>query len=454
MAAKPSESQLKELMQRFLDEWRSEEQIYKMFVKKWWIDRDEELEKRFEQENAPEQEEQPTPEAWPSPEAWPEWETINWVEEETPANNDKNEEEYNSEWWEYAKDLDASDDGSEYGKMLEQAWVGVARDSKAIKWIMTKLVKWLKWLPESWLNKIYKHFIDNASLYFWKNNPEMFKELSDAGRMITGWEVKPTQVLSWETKKKILSKFLWTIWQWLFTDAVMLYDVNEANKKATNKNANWAAAMDAIDSATETLPILSWVDLLADAWTAIKWAKDENWESYSRWWLLSKANFLINKMKGKDSARTFWENSQEEQMEDLQNMDWMKKQWFKWSWWNTGKPSAKEWSKADAMLKDSKAMDKIDANKKWKGQAATDWISTDKADQDRRDAKQYIVYINQSKKIPIWDKKSYTEKDFVKDFVADKDGTWINKKTWKSAGQMWNDIKKGLEKPEWESINI
>jgi len=159
-------------------------------------------------------------------------------------------------------------------------------------------------------------------------------------------------------------------------------------------------------------------------------------------------------MKGKDSARTFWENSQEEQMEDLQNMDWMKKQWFKWSWWNTGKPSAKEWSKADAMLKDSKAIDKIDANKKWKGQAATDWISTDKADQDRRDAKQYIVYLNQSKKIPIWDKKSYTEKDFVKDFVADKNGTWINKKTWKSAGQMWNDIKKSLEKKEWETINV
>ena len=87
----PSNDQIIEMVEHYHSQWKSLPQIYKAFVKKWWLEAEEwgedKFVKWFEQRlwikwnETPEQEEQPTPEVWPSPEAWPEWETINWVED-------------------------------------------------------------------------------------------------------------------------------------------------------------------------------------------------------------------------------------------------------------------------------------------------------------------------------------------------------------------------------------
>ena len=44
---KPSDEQLARLKDRAIKEWKTEKEIYEAFVKKWWIDRDEEVENEF-----------------------------------------------------------------------------------------------------------------------------------------------------------------------------------------------------------------------------------------------------------------------------------------------------------------------------------------------------------------------------------------------------------------------
>lgn len=405
----------------------------------------------------------------------------NWANNnEEPSSQDNTD---NSEWWGYWntwEDINKDTAGKQYRQAaaaLDNAWklpVVSKYFSKPIKdWIIQKGMDVMK--DGKAMEYLMENFADHAVEIFWKSDPELAKKLIEVqkstapvaekvatkwgAKIVDSWTRNVAQALDTETKKKVLWKFLWALVQWIYTDAVMINEVNKENNSWLNKDDWWASTMAALDSATETLPIVSWIDLWLD-WLIGWWlpwmedTTDENWESYSKWWLISKANYLVNNMMWNDSARTFWENSPEEQAKAKEWNDWMEKQWFEWSRFNTWKPSAKKWSKADVMLQNDKAIDKIQWNTKGRWEKATDWESADLEQQHKKDANMYISWKNRSEGKKLDDPDAYTFKDFTKEFYQDKDWSWKKVKWWADAWVLWRNLKKGAEKPEWETINL
>lgn len=264
MAAKPSESQLKELVQRFSNEWKSEEQIYKMFVKKWWIDRDEEFEKGFEQERTPEQE------VWPSPESWPEWETINWVEEETPTDfiSQSKWEDWDSNTGQKKLEIFCN----EYNKILKEAanyvnghnhwewlvWKWTEEFNETLNWYKKQLealeqspefTQLMKDISEAWTWTPWDNGIMNANVnqtlrlaasWLWS------KMFNDKDRI---WNYLSEIATSWTGK--VLNEFAkWSIWWnrwamlWAIPSAVYSIFAWEDAQDIANeylKNNKWAA---------------------------------------------------------------------------------------------------------------------------------------------------------------------------------------------------------------------
>ena len=389
------------------------------------------------------------------------------------TNTGSNQNVDNTQWWWYNQVTDDQNKDRAEKQRRQAGWAFMSLSpDKASK---VRLVWGTNWALKNWLvNKgmsimndskameyLMENFADNAVQIFWKTDPELAKKLVEASKSTTAnvqniatknWTKaidvgtrNVAGVLDTETKKKVLGKFLWALAQWIYTDAVMINEVNNENKSWLNKDNWWASALAAVDSATETLPIVSWIDLWLDAYLG-DWIWDDdtvdaNWESYSKWWLLSKANYLVNNWMWNDSARTFWENDPDKQAEVAAWNKWMEDQWFEWSWFNTWKPSAKKWSKADTMLKNEKAIDKIQGNTAGRWEAATDWVSADREQQNKRDANLYISWMNRSKGKKLDAPDAYTYNNFTNDFYQKDDWTWVNKKTWQDAWSMWRSIK-------------
>jgi len=281
-----------------------------------------------------------------------------------------------------------------------------------------------------------------------------------------------------ELSNNLYKKIWWTVLSWLLTDVLMAVDVGNANKKWLNKSNWWSWIFDAVDSATETLPVLWWIDLAWDAAGLLAW-KDENWESYYRWWLLTKLSNMAEKWiynvtdwkYWDNTARTFRENNPEEQNKDKEAREWMKDRWYKWwTWWVTNFVwnssltwvRTKKWSKAETEKKNDKAIDKIQWNTKWRWVAVKNDKDTnyvDKEQKDKWDANKYIAYHNRANWKWIDSKWAYTYSDFTKDFKQDNNWTWVNKKTWQTAWEMMKiekekAYKREWYKLEWETINI
>lgn len=313
-------------------------------------------------------------------------------------------------------------------------------DSKAAHWALWMLInsKWLN-LPKWAMPKM----IDAYNKWLW---------IAD---------------LPAELSSQLYKKIWWTVLSWLITDVLMGIDVNKANKQWLNKDNRRSGIFDAVDSATETLPVFGWIDLAWDAAWASVW-NDENWENYYRWWLLTKLSNMVeqwvyNATDWKywdNTARTFWENNPEKQAEDKKAIDWMKERGYKWwTWWftNFAWNSTLAWirtkknSQARRDKEDSTAIDKIQNSQKWKWLKSAEAV--DKQQQDKRDANLYISYHNQANWKNIDSKWAYSYKDFTKDFKQDENWTWVNKKTWQTANEMRKTEKWKIKK-EWETINI
>lgn len=393
MAAKPSDNQLKELTQKFLNEWRSEEQIYKMFVKKGWIDRDEELEKKFEQEKTPEQEEQPTPEAWPG------WETINWVEDfDMDSATDDVAKDFIStidakteEWlndWSSNKAHDVAMMSSnltqyspiiyqwmtqhpgEAAKIVEKAKdINTLSQSKALNFLdnlwwklmfwSDKTGRWLLWQilwADKW-NKWYKPFAANSSetkqvvRALWKTNADNAWILNKSVWTIS----KDSNAFSNLTKAQKISWALQIIWMaaaaadWVFG---MYNDTKNWTLKVTDNEAlnRLYSFSDYIDTAlTDMIP---WVWLI-NAWVNMYYwdDKDENWLAKGRGWVLTKLWL------------DFWTEKDENKRNDnKKTYDWLKERWYtEWLWQVT----TKKWSKAEQEKWIAKATTEVQ-NKEWR----------------------------------------------------------------------------------------
>ena len=249
------------------------------------------------------------------------------VDNDSPIND---VEPDNSYWWGRAE--------TDYDTNKEDAvdlWQDAAWAAASNPWILKNIPignipnKLFNWVVNGISNKILSNpkaseylmekFADNAfKIFDPKKDKAIIDELISASKNAV-WDKADDATravadkVSEETKKKIVWKLLWTIVQWLYTDYKMIHDTNKDNKSWLNKDARWASALDAVDSATETLPVVNWVDLWLDL--ALSWSKDKNWESYSKWWLLSKINYLVNDLSWDWSARTIWENDPEKQEE-------------------------------------------------------------------------------------------------------------------------------------------
>lgn len=372
MAAKPSESQLKELMQRFLDEWRSEEQIYKMFVKKWWINRDEEIEKRFEQERTLEQEEQP------APEVWPEGNVINDVEEVKNTDDSDYNAGWNDladkielDWWEEEIDRDGWDalqkwlrwsmfarPAVEYlkkklwkktvktlvktlwkwiKKYTTKAWKNLVKWIKA-PWYLELAVNWLvsfleaKWDREEWLTKddafsMASDFVDN----FLFDIPSAVTHLcweTPWWENKTVWE-QQAQVQKIKKDEETLDKYddlnwwwfrwrvRWTVWNALWTDALEWWYLSESKRIKDNFWWDWE-----MDAEQQISAYAAWNNKennsklkkdIINKWYKYKTVRDkETWEKYQTW-VDDEWNTLLNEKQllqvgKKDNSNFKWEN--------------------------------------------------------------------------------------------------------------------------------------------------
>lgn len=410
---------INEILQRMVADNVPEKNIIDYFSRKW-VDINDWISKQ-EQNN------------W-----W--WEQVWWEQWWWPSNNNID----NQSWWGYETDEALAWEDSEFSRYLKEYWWKALSNAQYLKdaKLWEKAIKLGKNLLEKW-DKNLLHFLVWSK---WGTNLSVpFSQLSKAQQATL--------------LKQAAWKILWavvTVWG-------TMYDVNQDNKKALTKSS-WNAwldfaysLLDSVDRATEYAPIVSLFDLWWDlVWAAV--GKDENWESYSKWWLVSKVSNAVEWMLWIDNwARTFWQNTPEQQLEDLQNRKWMENQWFKWEFWNWlfwDWLSAKEWSKADIMLKNDKAIDTIQWNTKGKWQKSTDWVSADLEQQHKRDANMYISWKNRSEWKKLDAKDAYTYKDFTKEFVQAPDWSWKKKKWWADAWDLWRKMKKNSEKPEWETINI
>lgn len=358
MAAKPSESQLKELMQRFLDEWRSEEQIYKMFVKKWWIPRDEEIEKRFEQERTPEQEEQPTPEAWPSPESWPEWETINWVNEDNDLTQETSIDDWEEEidrsvdWMTLLKDINFASSFAKplYNALAEKFWWEAWKIMvqkvlwKMANWVI-KSLDWLEkfvktpWAIQTVVNTVLSVMETNQDMKKWLTKNDAISTASDfADNFLlnipsfvthatwhtpywenkTKWEQKE-QVEQMNKDKETREKYsdMWWGWFWnlLWTSKTEWWYLEEV-KNIKNKfwwNAEmWAEqqlSMYAADN--KKLNDSKLKKDIINKWYKFKTVKDKNTGETYQTWVNDKGKTLLNKSQidrvGKKDYKKEWE---------------------------------------------------------------------------------------------------------------------------------------------------
>ncbi len=411
--------QFEEMYQAARNKWYTDKEFFDIMLKNWYVTQDAYNTLDFdEQWNATQKAVEETP-ATDIP--------------ETPEQTDESSENFstwrtfddviNSSWWDDAMSSTA-----------RNAIVNYKANKELLQSAMknTKLGNKLKEVTKKVIAKADKNL--PASLYWGKAGSIPFSELPKA------------------TQKALLKRFAWNFLMWAITAAWTIVETNQNNNKAlTRSDWNWFenwlySLLDAIDNATEWAPILSLVDLV---WDAAWWAawKDENWESYAQWWLLTKLVNIWEEALWVDNwARTFWQNTPEQQLKDLEAKEWMEDQWFKWKrWWSKKWLKAEEWSKADVALKNDKAIDKIQGNTAGRWEAATDWVSADREQQNKRDANLYISWKNRADGKNLDDTKAYSYNNFTKDFYAKDDWTWVNKKTWETAWQMWAKEKKRAE---------
>jgi len=412
------DAKINEILQRMVADNVPEKNIIDYFSRKW-VDINDWISKQ-EQNNW-----------W-----WEQW----WWEQWWTSNNDID----NQSWWGYETDEALAWEDGDFSSILKSAagkWLANAQYIKDAN-LWKKAIELSKNLLNKW-DKNLLHF-----LVWWKwgaNLSVPFSQLSKAQQATllkqAAWKVLWAAITVWGT----------------------MYDVNQDNKKALTKSTwnVWEdfiySLLDSIDRATEYTPIVSLFDLWWDlVWAAV--GKDENWESYSKWWLVTKVTNTVENMLWVDNwARTFWQNTPEEQLKDLEARKWMENQWFKWefgNWIFWDWLSAKKWSKAEVMLKNDKAIDKIQWNTKGRWEKATDWISADLEQQHKRDANMYISWKNRSEWKKLDAKDAYTYKDFTKEFIQAPDWSWKKKKWWEDAWELWRKMKKNSEKPEWETINL
>lgn len=191
---KPSDAQLARLKDRAIKEWKSEQEIYEAFVKKWWIDRNEEVENGFRLE----QEAKDKADYFDQEMLW--WATVVEDEEET-----KEEPKYN-EWA-------SSEEDSEN---LTTWWITKVGASPAtVNYIIKslkdagKLAPIIEKIGKSWFVEMIKNGIKSGGKSLWK-----FASKLGPAAAKTVWPIIAAWISTYQNYEDIDEWVLKKEWRW------------------------------------------------------------------------------------------------------------------------------------------------------------------------------------------------------------------------------------------------
>lgn len=349
---KPSDEQLARLKDRAIKEWKTEKEIYEAFVKKWWINRDEEVEKSFEEKS---KEETPTTEESPDNES-----PINGIEEEesndltkeTSVDNSEEKIDRGVDWATVLKDANFASSFAKplYNLLKKKFWWEAWK-------VMTQKILWkfANWWIKSldWLEKFIKtpwaiQTVLNTAISVWETNNDMKKWLtkndaaSTASDFVdnfllnipsfvyhatwhtpyweneTKWE-QQAQVEQMnkdkETRNKYSDMWWWWFWNLLWTNKTEWWFLEE-DKNIKNKFW-WDASMYA-EQQLSAYAADKWKlndsklkkDLI-DKWYKFQTVKDKNTGEKYQTWVNKDWKTLLNKKQleqtGKKDFRKEWE---------------------------------------------------------------------------------------------------------------------------------------------------
>ena len=291
---KPSDEQLARLTQRAINEWRSRQEIYEAFVRKWWIDRDEELERSFAEETS-------------TSNPWPEWETINETEGEEEAPVDFISQAKWEDW--------DNNTGQEKLKIFADEYNNILKEAAAH---VNKYAHW-EWLVGKWkenFNKVldwYKKRLEEL-----EQSPEFKQLMKDIAEWGT-WKLFDNWIMNADINQTLKMATAW-LWSKMFNDKDRVW--NYLSEFATSWPAkfineltswswewNWWGLLWALPAAAYS--IFAWEDAQDIAKEYLKNNKGTKWTSSdeeSKWNKLREKNANVDIKKATDQM-AFWDDA-------------------------------------------------------------------------------------------------------------------------------------------------